>query len=231
MLWATMSYSTLGKGQAAHQSTLICRFPYLQTRLTIQITPKLGKDTLRCQFYLIFSVCTALLRHGEMELVLMPLFHGHRTLKTGLITGYFSLICLYAPSSENLVKRTTEHIGKVHAIPFIPARTIPGDTTAQRLPLETCSGQPHPAASAPPFQADKRVRADEEPGWIRRHTQECPSWSRQSFIWLCFDLLYRLGCFKCPIFTKQPVFLFLICTIQLKANTCQVILTFNIYLI
>ena len=97
---------------------------------------------------------------------------------------------LYAAYLENLVKRTTEHIAKVHAIPFIPAGTIPGSTTTQPLPLETCSGQPHPTSSALPFQADKRVRADEEPGWRRRHTQECPSWSRTSFIWLCFDLLY-----------------------------------------
>lgn len=62
--------------------------------------------------------------------------------------------------------------------------------------------------------------------WMEKKTS---SWSRKFHLALFWFAL--LGCFKCPIFTIQPVFLFLTCTTQLKANTCQVILTFNIYLI
>lgn len=40
--------------------------------------------------------------------------------------------------------------------------------------------------SALPLQADRRVTADEKPGWTGRHAQKCPSWSRKSFVLLYF---------------------------------------------
>lgn len=141
MLWVARSYSTLGKEQAVYQSTLICWVPHLQTRLTIQITPKLGKDNTAFLVLLnILCVYSSSKTWGNGFSVDAFLSWTQNFKHETNFNNRIFFSDLYAPSLENLVKKTTEHIAKVLAVPFIPARTIPGGTTTQHLPLETCSG-------------------------------------------------------------------------------------------
>lgn len=101
---------------------------------------------------------------------------------------------------------------------------------------------PHPVPNALPLQADRGVTANEKPGWTGRHAQ-C------AFHGLERVLLYRLSCHQMVNCTIEHVFLFLgpvrprtlspNCSptygsehniSQMTASTCQVRLTFNIYL-